>query len=164
MRKYLFIACMIGMLVMLTGCPVGVPHPLGTPGKEKINRTLIGTWYTPFVEAEVISFKLDRVDDFSYKVEILELGEGYGLQTSFMQGWVTQVDGWDFFYAKPADDPNYYVFCYILKGKDKIVTYDVALKVGGAKSVTSTEEFRKELSASLKVGGCLINEKLYIRK
>ena len=45
-RKHLLWA-MLPLMALITGCPVGVDHPLGEPGKEKLDEQLIGTGLNP---------------------------------------------------------------------------------------------------------------------
>ena len=91
-----------------------------------------------------------------------EAGSNYTLETKKLTGWVTEVEGKKFTFFRPQGEEKYYLYCYDMKGKE-LHTWDVGLKVGGMDAVTSTEAFRKEVKASLKVDDCLVSETTWFR-
>lgn len=143
---------------MFTGCPVGVNFPPGTPGTEKIDKKLIGTWSNDQEDPEVKKVTISKADDFSYSVEVLEKGSLYMANTDHFKGYVTKIDGKDFVYfLEDRDSGQYFLYHYNIED-GKLKTYDVGLKVGGIDAVTSTEAFREEIKASLKLDDCLSGE------
>ncbi len=164
MKKHLAFPCLILMLLVLTGCPTGLPHPLGNPGTEKIDQNLIGEWITDNPDAEAANFKIAKKDNYSYSVEVLQKGEMYSITSTSLTGWITKLDGQNFFYLKPSDEESYYLYAYKLNGKTELITYDVSLLVGGVDAVTSTSAFRDEVSKSLKQPNCLSGEKVFKKK
>lgn len=152
-------------LLLLMGCPVDTKFPFGTPGTEKIDKDLIGTWINPTGEenADVLKVKISKKDNFSYDVIVLEKGGMYMADTNIFVGYVSKLDGKDFFYLQSAGrtDKNY-LYHYTFDGK-QLLTHDVGLKVGGIDAVTSTEAFRQEVSASLPLEDCLNGEIKWVK-
>ncbi len=145
-----------------TGCPVGIPHPLGNPGTEKIDAKLLGVWVAKADSAEMQKLEIGKKDDFTYSVDVLETGENYMVDSEQFEAWITTIDGIDFIYARATDQDEelYFVYQYSVKGK-KLAVQDVSLLIGGLDAVTDMETFRKEVSASLKMPDCLTSRLEY---
>ncbi|MCC6724349.1 MAG: hypothetical protein IT258_07540 [Saprospiraceae bacterium] len=145
------ITCLFVLMFIAMGCPVGIEYPLGTPGKEKIESKLIGTWVAQSSDAEIKKVKVSKKDDSTYSIEVLERGEMYALETDKLEAWVTKFNGATFLFAKPDDpnDPKYYHYNYRFDGK-KLVLSDMSLLEGGMDAVTSQEALQKEVMASMK--------------
>lgn len=135
------------VLVLASGCPVGLDYPLGEPGTEKIEKALIGTWHA-LGDAEVQKATIERADDYSYKVTVLERGEMYALETDNLTGWVTSVKEKNFIFFKPEGEEKYYHYCYWFDGKT-LVTTDVALLDGGIDAVSDTKSLRNQVASSM---------------
>ncbi len=150
MKKLLHLSIFILVITTFYGCPIGIDYPLGTPGKEKINKELIGTWVSDKSDAEVIKVKFEKNDDNSYKVTVLERGEMYALETDNLIGWITEVEGKIFLFFKPENEEKYYHYMIKEMDKAKMVSCDVSLLDGGVDAVTSTEAFRKQVATSMK--------------
>lgn len=164
MRSTVFALVLSMILLVGTGCPVGIEHPLGYPGTEKIDRDLIGTWACQVEEGEVQRIQISEGTANSYEVTVLERGSTYALETDVLTGWVTELDKKKFVYFKPDNEESYYLYAYELDGKQTLRTWDVGLLVGGVDAVTSTEAFRKEVSASLDNPECLSSEQVWVRE
>lgn len=136
------------MALLMTGCPVGLDYPLGTPGKEAINPALLGTWVNNSSESEVQRVKLEKGKDNNYVVSVLERGEMYALETDNLTGWVTSIAEKNFFFAQPEGEEKYYHYCYWMDG-GTLITQDVSLLDGGVDAVTSTETLRKQVESSM---------------
>ena len=130
--KHTLLALLPIMVLLMTGCPVGLDYSLGKPGSEEINKALIGTWVNASEEAEV---KKER-------------GEMYSLETNDLQGWVTSVGEKSFLYLKPDGEEKYYHYCYWMDGEN-LITCDVSLLDGGVDAVTSTETLRQQVAKSM---------------
>ena len=154
----------IPVVLCITGCPVGVAPPLGKPGSEKIDKELIGIWSQPNPDLEVIKMEISKIDEYSLKVTILERGESFMEENDIFKAWMTIIDGKKFLYLQEDGNAigNYYTYCFDIKGKT-LKTYDVTLKVGGVDAVTSTEAYRKEISASLQFEDALVGESVWSR-
>lgn len=150
-------------LLLLAGCPVGTDYPLGMPGEEKIDKNLLGTWTATDNTSYVKKVKIEKADEYSYNVEVLDTGENYWVNDTKFKGYVTQIEDKQFVYFKGITDGKYYLYCYNKKNKKTIETYDVGLKVDGIKAVTSIPAFREEVKKSLKKEDCLI-EKIVWKK
>jgi hypothetical protein len=150
MKKFIHLSIFILVITSFYGCPIGIDYPIGTPGKEKINKELIGTWVCSNLEAEVLKVKFEKSDDNSYKVTVLERGTMYGLETDFLTGWVSEVEGKTFLFFKPDNEDKYYHYMIKDIGTNEMVTCDVSLLDGGIDAVTSTESFRKQVAVSMK--------------
>lgn len=160
-----FFSTVILIAMLTTGCPVGVSYPLGNPGTEKIDQNLLGVWVAVADTADLLKIEISKKDDYTYQVEVLEEGEHYVLDGNSFDSWVTKLDGKTFLYSKPTDDDedSYYVYNYQFEG-EKMVIQDVGLLVGGVDAVTSTEAFREEVSASLKLPDCLSARFEYVKE
>ncbi|MGE0637300.1 MAG: hypothetical protein AB7G44_16215 [Bacteroidia bacterium] len=150
MKKFIHLSIFILVITTFYGCPVGIDYPLGTPGKEKINKDFIGTWVSDSPDAEVLKVKFEKNDDNSYKVTVLERGEMYALETDNLTGWITEVEGKTFLFFKPDNEEKYYHYMIKEMDKEKMVSCDVSLLDGGVDAVTSTEALRKQVATSMK--------------
>jgi hypothetical protein len=151
MKKLLFL--LLPLVVLLaTGCPVGLNYSLGTPGKDKIDNDLIGTWVCESEGAEVVKVTLKKGEDHSYAVNVVERGEMYSLETDVLTGWVTNLDDKKFAYFKPDGSDQFYHYCYWLDGST-LMTTDVSLLDGGVDAVNSTQTMREQVSRSIKMDG-----------
>lgn len=161
---FLFVS-LAAVAMVTTGCPIGIGHPLGQPGKEKIDKNLLGTWTATLDSAEIQQVKVTKKNDFTYEVEVLEKGESYMMDGVAFDSWTTQLEGKTFLYSRPTEpeEDSYYVYHYFFEGK-KLVIQDVSLLVGGLDAVTSTETFRAEVAASLKEPNCLTSRIEYIKQ
>jgi hypothetical protein len=137
------------VVLLMTGCPIGLDYSLGTPGTEKIDKALLGTWVNKGSEAEVMRMKIAKGDEFSYDVTVLERGEMYSLDTDNLKAWVTTVEEKNFLYLKPEGEEKFYHYCYWMDGGTLIST-DLALLDGGVDAVSSTETLRSQVAASMR--------------
>jgi len=160
----LFFALIPAML-LLYGCPVGMEHTLGTPGTEKIDKKLLGTWTTTDTTIEFSKVTIEEKDDYSYTVKVSDRSESYMIDASEFTAWVTTIGENKFIYSQPtdADDKDYYLYHYKIKG-DKLVSQVVSLLVNGSDGVKSTEDYRKEVEESIKMEGGLSDEVVWERK
>jgi hypothetical protein len=160
MKKHLSILLLLPVLLLIVGCPVSTSYPIADPGTEKIDNQLIGTWLNTVGDSlsEVLKVSIARKTKTSYNVQVLEKGNMYVVDTTLFEGYVTKLEGKTFFFLKPEGKTNeFYLYCY--KFDDNVLkTYDVGLKEGGLDAVTSTEAFRKEVTASLRHSDCLSGE------
>lgn len=155
---------LLATLLIATGCPVGVGYPLSAPGSEKIDERLLGTWYTEKEDHDIQRVKIEKRDDYSYAIKVLETGSMYAVEDTNFQGWITKIGGKDFIFAMPSIAEEYYTYCYVIDGKNQMRSFDVGLLVGGVDAVTSTEAYRKEVEASLKMDDCLTEETLWVKE
>jgi hypothetical protein len=144
---------------------VGISYPLGNPGTEKIDERLLGTWIAQTEDAEMKKLVISKKDAYTYRVQVLEPGEMYALETDWLDAWVTQFEGYSFVYGKPDDDPeeNYYLYQYAFEG-NTLVTQDVSLLVGGMDAVTSPDTYKEEVRESLKLPDCLTSRMEYVKE
>jgi len=149
MKKLPLFAVLAVMIMSFYGCPVGLDYPLGNPGKEKIDKNLIGTWTNDAEDPEVRKLTISKNDDYSYKILVIEKGSMYSLETDNLMGWITDVDGKKFFYAKPDNEEKYYHYMIQFTDKKEMTSCDVSLLDGGVDSVTSTDALRKQVAVSL---------------
>jgi len=153
MKMLLRLSIFVLVITCFYGCPVGIDYPLGTPGKEKINKDLFGNWVATTEDSEVKKVTISKNDDYSYKIDVTEKGEMYSLETDHLTGWITEVDGKTFLYMKPEGDGQYYHYMIKESTKGAFVTCDVSLLDGGIDSVISTDAFRKQVTSSMKMEG-----------
>jgi len=150
MKKLPLFAVLAVMIMSFYGCPVGLDYPLGNPGKEKIDKNLIGTWTNDAEDPEVRKLTISKNDDYSYKILVIEKGSMYSLETDNLTGWITKIEGNTFFYAKADNEEKYYHYMFHFGGKNEMTTCDVSLLDGGVDSVTSTDALRKQVAVSMK--------------
>ena len=164
MKKILVSYLAVVALLMFTGCPVGVNYPPGTPGTEKIDKKLLGTWSNNEEDPEVRKVTISKADEYTYNVEVMEKGSLFTPETDFFKGFITKIEGKEFVYfLENKDSGQYYLYSYKFE-EGALKTYDVGLKVGGIDAVTSTEAFRKEIKASLKMEDCLTGEIVWMKE
>lgn len=154
---------MLPAVLLFYGCPIGLDYSAGTPGTEKIDKALIGTWVTDKAEHEVKKVTITKIDDFSYNLVVEEKGELYSVDDDEFTAWVTTIKGKKFLYAKPTVEDKYYLYHYEVSGK-KLVTHDVGLLDGGTDAVKSTETLRQQIETSLDMDGCLSEEATFTKQ
>lgn len=149
MKKLFFIPLLVCTLLWM-GCPVGLDYSLAEPGKEKIDKGLVGTWDNGNDEETVKSVRIKADGKYKYRVEVLEKGELYSPQSNLLTAWVTQLDGTKFIYLQADGEETFYHYQYKISGKT-LTTVDMALLDGGLDAVTSRESLRKQVSKSMKM-------------
>lgn len=159
MKKFVFIVT-LPFLLFLFGCPIGIDYAPGTPGKEKIDADLIGTWHTKSEDASFITAKVTKESDFSFHINMVETGALYGLDETEFTGWCTEIDKQKIIYIKSGG--QFFMHGYKLNGSSLSI-YDVSLLDGGTDAVVSTEALRKQISTSLKKPDCLNDEIIYTK-
>ncbi|MDZ4844084.1 MAG: hypothetical protein SH857_00895 [Chitinophagales bacterium] len=167
MKKIILNSVMaLPFLLLFTGCPVGIDYTLGYPGKEEIDKALIGTWTTVAEDPDYRTVTISKKDNFSYDVEVFETGSIYSLDVTKFTAWVTKVGGKTFLYAQPvgSSDEQYYLYCYEEVDKKTMKSFDVSLLDGGMDSVSSTETYRAQVETSLKIEECLTEEKTWTKE
>lgn len=160
MKKFAFIAA-VPLLVFLFGCPVGLDFAPGTPGKEKIDAELVGTWETTAEDPEFAIATISKKDDFTLHASLAKTGSMFTLEETELTAWNTAIDGQKIIYAKSGE--QYFIYGYKIE-KAGLTLYDIALLDGGIDAVKSTETLRKQISTSLKKPECLNDGRLYTKK
>lgn len=150
--KFFTTAFLAASVILFSGCPTGIGYPAGYPGKEKIDKDLVGTWTTPDEEKEIKLVRISRIDDFSLKAEVLETGSMYSLEAKEFTGWCTEIGGMKFVYWQPVSETehDYFLYSYKIKGNN-MESYDVSLLDGGIDAVTSVESYRDQIATSIKM-------------
>ena len=164
MKKFNLLFVLTPFILLLTGCPVGTDYPLSTPGTEKIDKALIGTWIAQDPESSVKKVKIKKSDKYSYNVMVVDTGSYYWVDDMKFTGYTTEMEGKKFVYFKGETSGKYYLYCYEVIDKKQFKTWDVGLKEGGIDAVVSTDAFRQEVIASLKHDDCLSGEILWIKE
>jgi hypothetical protein len=164
-QSILLVACVATTMLLCTGCPVGLEYPLGDAGKEKIDKRLLGTWVVQTADAEMKKLTVTKKDDHTYRVQVLERGEMYAMETDWFDAWVTKFEGQTFVIGKPDDenDQKYYHYQYAIED-GKLVTHDMSLLEGGMDAVTSQEALRSEVKASMKKPDFLSSKQEYTKQ
>ncbi len=161
--QFIIIPVLLFSLFFIYGCPVGIDYPPDEPGTVKIDKALLGTWTcTMDTCSDLQVVKVEKNDDYSYTIEVLAKGSMYSVNDDKFKGYVTNIDGKDILYAHEESTGKYYNYHYLVSG-NKLTLYDVSLLVGGIDAATSTQAFRNEISASIKLEGFL-KEPLYLKK
>ncbi len=157
----------LGLLsIIVTGCPVGVAYPFCEESQlEKVDPKLLGTWSSLSDAADILEVNITQQDDVTYSIEVLESGELYLADDTKFFGWTSTLDGHTFLFSQGAESgtTDYFLYHLAFDG-DNLIIRDVGLLVGGLDAVTSTETFRKEVSASLKDPDCLTSPFEYIKQ
>lgn len=164
MRKLYGLIIGMPIMILLSGCPVDVPYPLGDKGNEKIDKELVGVWSQPDATMEVLQAEIIALDKHTLQLTVMEKGESYVPEEDVFTGWCTELDGYQFVYfqSKNESTAGYFTYCYkFVDGQ--LHTYDVSLLVGGIDAIVSTEAYRQEVSASLKMEGALSSEQIWTK-
>jgi hypothetical protein len=152
MKKLISFSLLAFIVLAFYGCPIGLDYSLGSPGSEKIDEALVGTWQISKGDGDVLKLRISKKTTNSYDVEVLERGEYYSLGTDQLTGWTTTVKGEKFFYVKPDIEEKYYHYHYEISD-NKLIVHDVSLLDGGVDAVTSTEELRGQVERSMSKEG-----------
>lgn len=149
MKNISIISLFLLIIMTFYGCPVGLDYPIAKPGIEKIDETLLGTWICSNADSEVAKLRIEKKDDYSYVVTILERGVTYSLETDNLNGWITRINDKIFFYLQPDNESKYYHYMIKDKTENGFITCDVSLLNGGVDIVTSTSTLRSEVISSM---------------
>lgn len=154
--KFISISILFSVAILFSGCPMGIGYPAGYPGKEKIDKDLIGTWFNGEEDPEIKEVRITKIDDYSLRAEIIEAGSMYSLEAKEFTGWCTEIGKVKFVYWLPNSETENDYFLYGYRIDDKVLnTYDISLLDGGVDAVTSVESFRKQIETSIKMEGGL---------
>lgn len=145
------------LLFLLTACPVSTNYPLGTKGSESLDKDLIGIWTNDLADSEVskIEFK-QGLEKNTYKITVLEQGEMYMADGDEFIGWLVTLINQRFLVLE--QNGNYYAYAVNKINSKELKTFDPTLKVDGINAVTSTENFQKEIMASMAFSDFLTSE------
>jgi hypothetical protein len=155
LSKLFVLPLLIIGLMFIYGCPVGMDYPPDEPGNKPVDEALVGTWNcVSDTCSDLKKVKIEKYDDYSYDITILETGSDYMADDDFFVGYVTEIDGYKLIFAEEQTSGLYYTYCYEISG-NRLTIYDVGLLESGIDAAKSTDAFRKEISASLKKSGCL---------
>ena len=158
--KKLILILLLSPLLLLWGCPVGVDYPPAKPGTEKIDKRLIGTWRCDKNEPELIKMKIEKQDEYSYKVKVLEKSGMYSLEGTDFTAWVTKIDKMNFIFGEETGTKGkYYTYAYEVDGP-VFTLMEVSFLYKGTDGITSTEAFRTELKNSMSKEG-FVDSKFY---
>lgn len=162
--KKSIIVLLLPILLIITGCPVGLPHSVGVPGTEKIDARLVGSWHQSDPEKEVMKMTILKLDDYSIQVTVEERGSMFTEDQDVFKGWFTTLNNKQFVYFQKITDSNssYYNYIYKFDG-DKLITYDFGLLDGGVDSVTSTQSFRDQVLVSMQREEFLSDETVWTK-
>jgi hypothetical protein len=160
--------CILAFLLLVlmltsTACPSGIAYAPGYPGKEKLDKKLLGTWVAQESEAEIQKVSITQRDDYSYLVEILEVSENFMADDKSYTSWVTVVGDQKLLYSKAEEANEYFTYQYEMPDKATLIIHDISLLVNGVDGIYSTEDFRQEIDASLKLPDCLTSPFTYSR-
>ena len=161
--KLIFLPALLITLMFVYGCPIALNFPPDEPGTVKIDKALLGTWICKQDSScEVLTAKLEKLDDYSYNVEVLEKGEMYATEDVVFTGYVTKIDNLNILYLLEKSSGKYYNYVYEVSGKS-LTIYDLSLLEGGVDAVTSTEALRAQIVASKYKEGFMAEPKQYRR-
>jgi len=162
--KFLLLPVLFFGLFFIYGCPVDMDFPPDDAGSKPMDEALLGTWTCVNDTCDDLKVVLvEKADDYTYTIEVKENGENYLADDITFSGYVTEIDGKKFIYARGDVMGTFFTYHYQVSG-NKLILYDVGLLEGGKDAVTSTEAFRAEISASLKKEGCLSGRLDFVRK
>ncbi|MBK7109163.1 MAG: hypothetical protein IPH61_08535 [Bacteroidetes bacterium] len=93
---------------------------------------------------------IEPLDAEKVKVTVLEKREAYVEVVEVFYGWFTEVNKQKFIFLQDVNDESaqYYTYGYSIN-KKKMKTFDMGFLIAYFESVTSTEEYRKEVSELL---------------
>jgi len=150
---------------VLAGCPVSVDYPLGTPGLETVDQKLIGNWSTTDTTAEVMTVRITAGEANMIHAKVLKRGTNFLEDADDYKGWCTELNGRKFVYFQSESDyqAGYYSYTYTFEA-GKLLLSDFNLKVGGVDAVTSTENYRKEVAASMQFSDFIASTIVYTKR
>ncbi|MFH0893463.1 MAG: hypothetical protein V2A54_03415 [Bacteroidota bacterium] len=149
MKKIIFIL-LLSPLLIFWGCPVGVDYPPAKPGTEKIDKRMINTWKCTKGEPEIIKMKIEKADEYSYTVTLLEKSDDLTTDQLVWTAWITKIEKKNFIFAEAnGDKGKYYTYAYEMDGP-VFTLMEVKFLDKGIEGITSTETFKTELINSMK--------------
>jgi hypothetical protein len=143
----------------------GIAYPPGTPGTEKADKGLIGTWKQSDGLKEVVSIRISETDKYTLKAEVLERGDIYALESDVLVARCTEIGGKNFVYFETTTEgkTEYYTYMYqfVSGGLETCV---VSLMDGGVDAITSTESYRSQLEKSIGMENAISDTTFWIRQ
>lgn len=158
--KALYILMGIGSLILLTACPVSTSYPLFTPGKCKVDKSILGLWKNDSADSEAKEIRISRSSDSTYGILVTDKGSMYMADADTFNAWIGKLGDNEYLVLQEVAGSaveTYYVYSY-KKLKDKIITNDISLKVKGTDAVVSIKDYQEEVLASSKMEGFLSGE------
>jgi hypothetical protein len=141
------------LMLVLSGCPIGLDYSPAETGSEKFNKKLVGTWrFQPTDEskdAEVLEVKFERENDKTIRASVKERGEMYSAETNEFLGYETDIDGLHVLFFKPDNEAKFYHYQYKMEDDNTLIIADISLLDGGVDAVTSTETLRDQIVRSM---------------
>lgn len=168
MKSLVFVVSAV-LLLVLTACPVSSVYPLGEKGAVPIDNSFFGTWHTSTTDAEAKKLTISKGSEANtYRIHVDERGEMFTADGDDFIGWNAELDGMKFLVLQQEINgelkETYYVYAISKKDKQTIVSNDISLKVNGTDAITSIENYRKEVSASMKMDGFLASEQTWTKQ
>jgi len=165
MNRIISFALLGALLIVLTGCPIGLDYPLGKSNEEKIESKLLGKWTIDDLEETIITVSFGKKSENMYLITIHESSELFAPESIYFNGWIVSLGGMNFLCTQEIANPDtYYHYVLISVSDDLLSICDMSLLNQGIEAVKSTETLRTEVLASMKkpefLSGALVYKKV----
>lgn len=154
---------------VLCGCPVSSKFPLGLQTDAiAFDNNLVGTWENPSKEEEAKLIKIEKGSEKNtYKLKIVEKGDGFMADSDNFLCWVTVLNEKKFFVMQeilaPGENASFYVYQIAVSG-NKLTSHNITLKVKGTDAITSVSSYREEVAASMEKEDFLTGKTVWTKK
>lgn len=142
---------LLPIMVLLSGCPMGIAYPLAEQGSEKADKSITGKWETGRYGSPFKKMKIKKGRKNSLKVKVDDVTDEYDLSTKKFTVWTTVIDDNKFLFAQPKNIEKevYYMYRYEMVD-GKLYTYDITMSDEEKKKINSTEALRAKIKEMIK--------------
>ena len=114
--------------IVLCSFPLYIEYPLGEPGKDKVDKKLLGTWEVEDDSRQFFKCEIKEINKFEYRLKVLEKGKQFGLEAEEFKLYTTKFEGEEFLYLQPigTEKNGFYYFIYKMNDKDKMIVEEIA--------------------------------------
>jgi hypothetical protein len=165
MNRIFSFALLGALLIVLTGCPIGLDYPLGNSSEQKIDTKLIGKWTIDDPEETILSVSFSKKAENMYLITIHEYSEFFTPETLYFNGWIVSLGGMSFLCTQEIANPDTYYHYVLISVSDNLLNIcDMSLLNQGLDAIKSTETLRAEVLESMKktefLSGALVYKKV----
>ncbi len=150
-RRFLWLGL---VALLLWGCNIESPNPLGDPAAAVIDPDLPGIWYAVENEGEGAEFYAAIFQRDQGRLHIIYFSDAREEDLIYLEGFISEINGQRFLNLKlidryaEEDDQNYIFFPYDIDKKGQLVTrtlktefFTQAIEDGAIKGSVSDSEF-----------------------
>lgn len=153
MNPKIFVFTLGLSMFLLVGCPINTAFPLGKKGETAFNESLLGIWTNDHTDGVATKVSITKDTDLNCAVLHIDTkGEMFMAETVDFKIWLTTIEQKTFLVLQDLIDgvphENYHAY-HLLIDERLVITSDISLLVDGSDAITSIDNYRAEVKASM---------------